>query len=96
MSGYYIVSSEKLEHHETLEDAMTQRGLLSRHMPGVKFTVHRCKRYLHGAKHFPKMVALLNDILRDGLTQAHRDRADILLLTIKNRSAEEPARGSAA
>lgn len=86
MSEYFIVLSQEPERHDTLEEAQRQQRNLAAHLPDRTFTIHRCKTWFYGARHFPKMVELLNDIIRDGLTPEHRARGFILLLTVKNRS----------
>lgn len=86
MSEFFIVLSRPVEEFETLARAMAHKDSLARHVPEAEHRVYRCKRYLAGAEHFPKMVALLTDIQAEGLTEANRDRLRLLLLTIGNRS----------
>ena len=86
MSEYFIVLSHEPTRHESLGDAQAEQHTLAKHFPEKTFTVHRCKRWLFGAKHFTKMVDLLGDIARDGFTEANQERARILLLTIGNRT----------
>ena len=54
---------------------------------GVKFRVIRCKRFLGGSRTFPRMLAMLKDIVRDGLTTAHAEEARALLDEIEGREA---------
>lgn len=86
MSEYFIVLSHEPQQHETLEDARCEQIALAKHFPDRAFRVHRCKTWLAGAKHFTKMVDLLGDIVREGLTPANLDRARVLLITIGNRT----------
>lgn len=85
MSEFYIVSAGPHEEHKTIEAARLERDNLIRHID-KPFRIYRCKDSLQGAKHFPKMVALLQDIVKDGLTQEARARAQVLLTTVHNRS----------
>ncbi|HLY06140.1 MAG TPA: hypothetical protein VKR31_10360 [Rhizomicrobium sp.] len=86
MSEYWIVTSKDYERHKSLPEALGVRDFLRRHCPDTEFFVHRCKASLHSAKHFPKVVELLRDIVADGgLSAANLDRARVLLLTVDNR-----------
>lgn len=86
MSEFWIVSAARMERHATLEAAVRVMENLQRHCPDKTFRVYRCKRNIRSAAHFPKLVALLKDILRDGLTRENRDRALVILTTVGNRS----------
>lgn len=86
MSEFFIVTSHLHQQHETLAEAQAERAGLLAHFPDKTFTIYRCKSWLTGAKHFTKMVDLLGDIVRDGLTPANLERARILLLTIGTRT----------
>lgn len=86
MSEFFIVLSQPVEEYETLAQALEQQRMLQAHVPDKGHRVYRCKRWMVGAKHFTKLVDLLRDIQRDGLTDSHRDRLRIVLLTIGNRT----------
>jgi len=86
MSEYWIITSHECERHTSLDEAKRGHEMLRRYLPGITFTIHRCKASLHSAHHFTKLVDLLRDIVKDGFTPENRDRATILLQTIKNRS----------
>ncbi|HEX4302854.1 MAG TPA: hypothetical protein VHZ78_08670 [Rhizomicrobium sp.] len=86
MSEFYLVLPDDQREITTLEEARAVADGLAKHLPDKTFKVYRCKRYLHGAKHFQKMVALLGEIVAAGLTQSLRDRADILLGTVAKRN----------
>jgi hypothetical protein len=86
VSEFFIVLSHPATEHETLPEAMASQRALQAHVPERTHTIYRCKRWLTGAKHFTKMVDLLNDIVRDGLTPANLDRARVLQVTIGNRT----------
>ena len=85
MSEYFIVTAKDYERHKSLPEALGVRDFLRRHCPDSQLFVHRCKASLHSAKHFPKMVELLRDIVRDGLTPDNLTRARVLLITVDNR-----------
>ena len=86
MSEFLIVTSKRYTRHASHEAACAEREMLRGRFPDRPFFLHRCKMSLQGASHFPKMVALLRDIMRDGLTRETRDRAFILLGTIDKRN----------
>lgn len=86
MSEFFIVVSQEIPEHETLEEAMEQQSMLRCHVPDREHKILRCKRWLAGAKHFSKAVELLRDIQRDGLTDTNRNRLGIILYTIGNRT----------
>jgi hypothetical protein len=86
MSEFWIVSAARMEEHETLAGAVHEMEKLQRHCPDKKFRVYRCKKSIHSARHFTKMVDLLRDIARDGFTKTNAERAHILLTTIGNRT----------
>lgn len=86
MSEFFIVTSKRYPRHATLEEAREERNNLLRHFPGTTFFIHRCKASLNGARHFQKMVALLRDIVNEGLTPDNLARARVLLLTVGNRA----------
>lgn len=86
MSEFFIVLSQVPQQHETLDDARADKRRLSKFFPDKTFTILRCKSWLHGAGHFPKIVTLLGDIVRDGLNDFNLERARILLLTVGNRT----------
>lgn len=86
MSEFFIVLSHAVPEHETLAEALEQQRMLRAHVPDKEHTIYRCKRWLAGAKHFSKMVELLRDIQREGLTDPIQERMRILLLTIGNRT----------
>ena len=86
MSEYFIVLATEPQRHQALEEARAEKIALAAHFPDKTFTIHRCKTYLHGAKHFTKMVELIGDLVRDGWTDANQERARLLMLTIGNRT----------
>jgi hypothetical protein len=86
MSEFFIVLSHEVEEHETLPQALAQQRMLQAHVPEKTHTILRCKRWLTGAKHFSKVVTLLTDIQRDGLSAGNKDRLRILLITIGTRT----------
>jgi len=86
MSEYFIVLSTAPTRHATLAEAQIEQEMLRRYKPEHTFTIHRCKTWLVGARHFTKMVELLRDIVADGLTAANLERARIVLFTIGNRN----------
>jgi hypothetical protein len=86
LSEFFIVLSRPVEEFETLPEALIHQRDLERHVPDAEHRVYRCKRWLAGAKHFTKMLELLVDIQRDGLTNANRDRIRVLMFTISNRT----------
>jgi hypothetical protein len=86
LSEYWIVCTCDHTKHDNPEDALREQALLSTHVPAKKTIVHRCKHFAQSANHFGKMVELLADIVREGLTAANRDRADVLLTTVGNRT----------
>jgi hypothetical protein len=86
MSEFFIVLSRKPEEFETLPDAIAQQLMLKTYAPGQEHIIFRCKRWLHGAKHFSKAVDLLGSINRDGLTDENRSRLIVLLGTITTRT----------
>jgi hypothetical protein len=86
LSEYWIVCTCDHTEHDNAEDAQREHKVLSAHFPDRKLRLHRCKHFMQPARHFDKMVELLADIKRDGLTAANGDRADVLLTTIGNRT----------
>lgn len=86
MSEFFIVCSQDHEEYETLADAMAQQRRLAAHVPERTHTIYRCKRWLAGARHFHKMVELMVDIQREGLTEPNKDRLRLLLGTIIHRT----------
>ena len=86
MSEFFLVLAGEQNEIDTLEEAHRVCADLAAHVPDKTFKVYRCKRWMQPAKHFPKLHALLREIVRDGLTPALRDRADILLQTIRVRN----------
>lgn len=87
MSEFWIVTASRLEEHPSLHDAVHQMDGLKRHFPDQPFRVYRCKRNIRSAYHFTKLVDLLRDIVRDGLTKENKNRAIVILTTINNRNA---------
>ena len=85
MSEFFIVVQPPTQ-YETLEEARAVKDGFAKHFPDKEWTILRCKAWLNGAKHFAKMVELMADIHRDGLTAAHKDRLTILLGTIGTRT----------
>lgn len=85
MAEYWIVTSKRYNRHASLEAAAEEMRARAERNPGTKFHVIRCKKSLHPAKHFTKLVQLLKDIVREGLTKANRDRALVLISTIETR-----------
>jgi hypothetical protein len=61
MSEFWIVSGSVHEEHASLAEATRERDLLAAHFPDKTFRIFRCKRFLHSARHFPKLVELLRD-----------------------------------
>jgi hypothetical protein len=90
MSGkndFYIVTTLPVEEHATLGDAEALRDALARHFPDKTFRVFRCKRHMHSARHFPKLVELLRDVLNArGLSPDLAARARVILTTIGTRN----------
>lgn len=86
MSEFFIVLSHSVPEHETLPEALEQQRMLRTHVPDKEHKIFRCKRWLAGAQHFTKMVELIRDIQREGLTEPIQERMRILLLTIGNRT----------
>jgi hypothetical protein len=65
---------------------MTEQRALAAHLPDRQHRIFRCKQWLAGARHFQKMVELMVDIQRDGLTEPNKDRLRLLLGTITHRT----------
>lgn len=86
MSEFFIVASNQLQEFETLPEALVHKRDLERHVRDAEHKVYRCKGSLVGADHFTKMVALLADIQRDGLTPANADRIRVMFFTLGNRT----------
>lgn len=86
MAEYWIVSAHRYVEHPTLEAATAELRALQAANPTMRYRVRRCKRSYRPARHFDKLKALLKDIVREGLTKANRERAQILLSTIERRN----------
>lgn len=86
MSEFFIVLSSTPQEFDTLADAMAQQRTLQTYVPDKEHSIFRCKKWLHGAKHFSKCVDLLGSINRDGLTDENRSRLLVLLGTITTRT----------
>lgn len=86
MAEFWIVTSVLYKEHTSLEAAVAEMRARQSEDPGTRFHVIRCKRHTRSARHFTKLCDLLRDILHDGLTKAHRERAQVLLSTIATRS----------
>lgn len=86
MSEFFIVLSRPVQEFDDLAAAQAHQQSLTRHVPDAEHKVYRCKRWLVGAAHFPKMVQLLVDIQREGLNDVNRNWLRIILLTVGNRS----------
>lgn len=85
MAEFWIVTSHDYEHHATVDGAVGEMRRLQTHLPDKKFRVLRCKKSIRPARHFTKLVTLLKDIVRDGLTKANKERAQVLISTIETR-----------
>lgn len=86
MSEFFIVLSHKPDEFDTLHQAMAQQRVLQTYVPEKEHSIFRCKKWLHGAKHFSKCVDLLGSINRDGLTDENKCRLIVLLGTITTRT----------
>lgn len=86
MSEFWIVTDPSVHHYSNYDAANAERVKLQAALPDKQFCVIRCKKNRFGARHFPKMVDLLRDILERGLTDDLASRARILLGTIGYRS----------
>ena len=96
MSEFWLVTSRRYEHHESLDESVAFMQRLQKHRPNLKLRIYRCKQNTRSAHHFPKMVELLEDIQREGLTREISNRIHILLSTIRTRSGDVTKRSKPA
>lgn len=89
-NDYWIVVKAGHAEHDSEDEAVHARALLERHHPGAEFKVVRCKRFRKTADHFPKLVAMLVEILecaevRAAMPRDLKQRVRILLTTVRGR-----------
>lgn len=86
-NDFFIVAATPVVEHATFDDALGAKRQMAHYMPEKEFRIFRCKRWMNTAKHFPKFVELIRDLVKAGeATPELLSRARILLQTIRNRN----------